>query len=400
MNVGVVYHGRFPWNRGIGQLCELIRSIGHSAFVIAPPGDAAVPSDEIPVASIPPGATPHGRVPPGASSPLNPQWRRWIETYVRELDIGALVVRETVLAHWAIGAARRVGIPVYLDMRENLAAMYAAGRAKNPLLRPFRSRRFVRWFESRQIPRFDHVFTVSPELEEWVVSCYSLDAGRVSVLANYPDDTFLNLAARALETRARSDRPRILVYAGYIRESRGIQDVIAALPIVARGFPDIRFRIIGTGDYSEELKSIAHRLGVADLVEFRAMLPPGDVPGALAECHVGVSCYHLTEQAHQTVPGKLFEYMAVGLPILSSGRRSVKRITGNVDCGLVYESSEPQSIASLIGSLLSNPREASEMGERGRRAVLEYYNWKRNVQALAAVLGRGSAGNPGGGKDG
>lgn len=388
MRIGIVYHGAFPWNRGIGQLCELLIALGHEPVVMAPPGKPAGELTRgIALAPVPPTGEAAGLL---GTSPANPRWRRWIEHYAREHGLGALFVRETNLSKWALAAARRLGVPVYLDMRENLAAMYAAGRARNPLLRVLRSRAFVGRFEARHVPRYDHVFTVSPELGEWATRQYALDPARVSVLANYPSDGFLELAEHAVATTTRPTGPPVLVYAGYVRRSRGIQDVLAALPLVLPRFPDVMVRVIGSGDYTETLKAAAREAGLERHVEFVDMLPPEALPAALAACHVGLSSYHLNEQTHQTVPGKLFEYMALGVPVLSSRRASVVRIVEETGCGVTYASPAPADVAAAIETLLAWPDELHAMGERGRRAVRDRYNGRRNLDTLAVVLGRGS----------
>ena len=116
------------------------------------------------------------------------------------------------------------------------------------------------------------------------------------------------------------------------------------------------------------------------------MLPPELVADALAECHIGVCSYLLNEQTHQTLPGKLFEYMAVGLPILTSARKPVVRIVKDEQCGIIYDSREPKEIAQKIIKLVDNKNLMRKMGERSKTAISRRYNQQANMDVLKHVL--------------
>jgi glycosyltransferase involved in cell wall biosynthesis len=323
------------------------------------------------------------------SSPLNPRWSDWIIEYARQHRFNALFQRETVLSLWVRGAGKKLNIPVFLDMRENLAAMYSVGRAKNPFLGMMRHKRFIHCYESYMVPKFDHVFTVSDELGQWARRTYHLNPQKMSNLGNYPSKTFLKQAENALiaDRKRSEDDPFRLVHAGYVRENRGLQDVAKALKIlIQRDKINVVLRVIGEGDFVNPLKGIAKHLGIAQKVEFIPMLPPDKVAGAMAECDIGLCCYLLSEQTQQTIPGKLFEYMAVGLPVLSSGRKPVVRIVERERCGLAYHSRDPESIASAILSLYKDQTATREMGMRGREAILKTYNYSANLNVVGQVL--------------
>jgi glycosyltransferase involved in cell wall biosynthesis len=60
------------------------------------------------------------------------------------------------------------------------------------------------------------------------------------------------------------------------------------------------------------------------------------------------------------------------------------------ECGICVNPLDPQDIANAINYLISHPEEAKRMGENGRRAVLEKYNWsieeKKLIQFYEEVL--------------
>jgi glycosyltransferase involved in cell wall biosynthesis len=75
------------------------------------------------------------------------------------------------------------------------------------------------------------------------------------------------------------------------------------------------------------------------------------------------------------LPVKMFEYMAAGIPVIASDFPLWREIVLGNQCGLCVDPMDPTAIAKAIDFLVIHPAEARQMGENGRRAVLERYNW-------------------------
>ena len=67
--------------------------------------------------------------------------------------------------------------------------------------------------------------------------------------------------------------------------------------------------------------------------------------------------------------------MAAGLPLIASDFPLWRQIVDRVGCGLLVDPLDPAAIADAIQWVLDNPEEAQAMGERGRLAIQERYNW-------------------------
>ena len=394
MRIGIAYYGPYPQNRGIDQLAQALGRIGHEPEILArKPDDAARVNEyrKIPLIQVPrSGDDPFTSAP----FPVNPYWINLIEEEARERQWEALFARETVLAYPALRAARRLGIPAYLDMRENLGAMYAHGPSRSLTDRLIRNRLLISSYESLTVPHFDGVFAVSEELKNWVVAAYKIDDRDVSVLGNYPSAQFLEEArqARKQVDKNHSDAVQI-VHAGYVHESKGLQDIVRALAVLKkRKVRSLMFRVIGggnnAGSYVESLKDLVANLGLEQVVKFEPYPESKKLAKKLAVCDVGVCSYLLNEFTHQTLPGKLFEYMALGLPILSSARRPVVRVLKGIGCGVVYHTRDPEEIADALQPLVEDPDLRREKGSLGIRAVRESYNEDTNVEVLRREIGR------------
>jgi glycosyltransferase involved in cell wall biosynthesis len=84
-------------------------------------------------------------------------------------------------------------------------------------------------------------------------------------------------------------------------------------------------------------------------------------------------------------PVKLFEYMSAGLPVIVSDFPLWRRIIEEVDCGLLVDPQDPDAIAGAMKWILEHPQKAREMGEKGKRAVEEIYNWESESKKLIAM---------------
>ncbi|MFP4454135.1 MAG: glycosyltransferase family 4 protein, partial [Desulfobacterales bacterium] len=297
--------------------------------------------------------------------------------------------RETPLSLPTLIASKGLQIPVYLDMRENLPATYAQPPAHKYFWRMFRLDFLSKLYERSMLPYFNHIFTSTKELGENIQKQYGIKPIQQSVLENYPSRVFISQAQQALSKKniACTEHVR-LVFAGGIGENRGVQDIINALKLIEEKKDDckISFDIIGEGPYIDSLKRLVRELELFHSVKFIPLLPPSKVAEALANYDIGVCSYFLNQQTHHTLPGKLFEYMAVGLPVLSSARRPVVRIIEKYNCGLIYHNRDPEEIASKILYLAKNKELRERMGQRGREAIINHLNWEENLKTLQNVL--------------
>ena len=84
-------------------------------------------------------------------------------------------------------------------------------------------------------------------------------------------------------------------------------------------------------------------------------------------------------------PNKMFEYMSSGLPVIASNFPLWKKIIEGNKCGLCVDPLDPAAIAKAIDYIVSHPDEARAMGENGKRAVYEKYNWGVESEKLISL---------------
>jgi len=71
--------------------------------------------------------------------------------------------------------------------------------------------------------------------------------------------------------------------------------------------------------------------------------------------------------------------------VLASDFPVYRKFVESAGCGFLVDPTDPASIAEKILWLIRNPQQAKQMGENGRRAVVDRYNWEREARSLVAT---------------
>lgn len=72
---------------------------------------------------------------------------------------------------------------------------------------------------------------------------------------------------------------------------------------------------------------------------------------------------------------RFFEAMAAGIPVITSNFPNWRETVRRIGCGITVNPEDPPAIAEAITYVLTHPAESAEMGERGRQAIVNEFNW-------------------------
>lgn len=201
------------------------------------------------------------------------------------------------------------------------------------------------------------------------------------VIHNYPDLKMLPIFVSGSSQRDE----RVLVYAGGISRLRGAVEMVRALEYLNRDRKwNVRIDLIGRFD-PPELEQELQAMPGYRWIRYLGWLQPSEVYKYLQKADIGLVCLHPEPRYIEALPVKLFEYMAAGLPVVASNFPLWREIVEGNRCGICVDPLNPLEIAEAIEYLLSHPEEAKRMGENGRRAVEEKYNWEKEAEKLVTL---------------
>jgi len=182
------------------------------------------------------------------------------------------------------------------------------------------------------------------------------------------------------ENRDKNKEMFNLIYVGGLTEIRGISQIIKALEFIDS---NRKFKLILCGrfyptDYEKEVRGLKG----FEKVEYLGWKDPHDIPELLIRADVGIICFLPEPNYIKAMPIKLFEYMAMGLPVMASNFPLWKEIVEGNKCGICVDPLDLKDIADTIKYFLKHPEERKKMGNNGRRAVLQKYNWEKESEKI------------------
>ena len=147
-----------------------------------------------------------------------------------------------------------------------------------------------------------------------------------------------------------------LIYHGTIAERFGLHNVISAMPILLKDVPDSILNIYGRyeGSYLIKLKNLVSDLNLSENVNLNGRINREQLPDLINNHDIGIVPYLQTDYMNLSLPTKAFEYIAAGLPLVSTKLKDLYE-TFDDNCIKYIDESDPKQIAGAISFICSNP---------------------------------------------
>lgn len=264
---------------------------------------------------------------------------------------------------------KRLGKKVIFDAHEDVPKQLLAKHYLDKVTSFCLSKAFA-VYESRACRIFDGIVAATPSICEKFAR---INPNTVNI-SNFPLLDELNKLASPKEKAAE------ICYIGCVSAIRGIRELVAAMGLTQSG---ARLNLCGEfedGRLEQELKKMDNW----KRVHAWGWLGRPEIANVMARSVAGMMVLHPTANHFSAQPNKMFEYMSAGLPVVASDFPLWREIVIGNNCGLIVDPFKPAQIAAAIDELIFNPERASRMGQNGRKAVVEKYNWRIEERKLFA----------------
>lgn len=311
---------------------------------------------------------------------LNPKFMRAAMEATRDERPAFVYGVDLSLLRTASRVARRAGAPLLYDSHE-----YFYSCAEHNWMTRWRrtwDRVVCSLLERRYFRQADIVVSVS----QGIVDAFKerMPWGNYMCIRNLPaprknvgrQDIIVKKLGLPAETK-------VALYIGYITGGRGTAQTIMA----ARHLPDdIVVAFLGGGRLLEEKRALARELNLTHKVFFLGHVPQTRIPDFAESATCGLCLIQKTCLSYYySLPNKLFQYMAAGLPIVCSDFPDMRRVVEGWGLGVAVDPADPEAIAEGIQRICHDQQAYESMRANCIRAMTEELNWEAEKKKLLLV---------------
>lgn len=267
----------------------------------------------------------------------------------------------------------------------------------NPIWKKFFSSNFkyhiVKYIENYNLKHADLIVVVSEPLRDDLVSL-GIPKKKILFIPNGVDPDKFNPEDVDQEKREKLkkdlgiDENKLIVgFVGTFGPWHGIPQLTQAIDRILNSklFSNIHFLLIGDGDLKRESEN---QIGQYKEVTFIGEVSYSDIQHYLAVCDILVSphCPQVDGREFFGSPTKLFEYMAMGKPIIASRLGQIGNVLEHKKTAYLVEPGNVENLAEAMNTLIMDPGLCNVLGQNARAEVLSKYTWEKQVRKIIEKL--------------
>ncbi len=187
------------------------------------------------------------------------------------------------------------------------------------------------------------------------------------------------------------DDDLMILFLGRLVLVKGVDKLIGAMRHVLHKIPNAKLVIVGLGEMRDYLEKMVQNLNLQDVVKFRfEFIPEEERIAHYAACDMAVF-----PSIYEPFGIVALEAMSMEKPVVVgasgvSGMREIVIPAGQDQCGFHVNPNDPPDIAWGIINALQDPQKKIQLGQNGRKRVLQEFTWdiiaKRTVQVYTELL--------------
>jgi glycosyltransferase involved in cell wall biosynthesis len=240
--------------------------------------------------------------------------------------------------------------------------------------------RALRSIEAWAMRNADLVLTVNDRYAERIARLRGTSSG-VEVILNSLDEGLLPDGVGSPDGELR------IVTHGTLNRHYGVEDLVSAFADVQPDVPEARLEIYGDGDAASSIRDRIDELGLQAVVSFDpGLLPQDTVLRIVSGASIGVITNRGFARNHAALPVKLLEYVAMGIPVVTSDLRAIRDYFGPDEL-VFFPPGDCAALAAALREVCRDPERASARAVRAR-ARYEAYRWETQAARYLRLLDR------------
>lgn len=234
--------------------------------------------------------------------------------------------------------------------------------------------------------RCDVLVCVSDSLRDWLVD-HGVRGDHTHVMPNGVDVDRFDPSLVDAPVSLTDDL--VVGFVGTLLAWQGLDLLLEAVARARRAGTPVRAVIVGDGPELVNLRRLAALRSIGDAVEFAGRVPAAEVPRQIARFDLGVSAHVPLLDGHMYhSPLKLYEYLAMGVPLLAASHPEAARLVAGTGTGFLFPPGDVDALAETLGIAAAQTAALRAAGPALRRYAVEHHSWDRRVADLLTELDR------------
>jgi glycosyltransferase involved in cell wall biosynthesis len=175
---------------------------------------------------------------------------------------------------------------------------------------------------------------------------------------------------------------KIIGFVGSFYPWHGIDFLIDTYKELLPEYNGVSLMLLGDGQMAEQLKKQVQAEGLGKKVIFTGKIPHDTLPAYLSIFDIGI----MPDSNDYGSPMKIFEYMAMGKPIVAPLLKPIAEVIENGREGILFKQRNKPELKKALLQLLNNTELCKKMGEAGRAKVLSHHTWDLNAKRIIEYM--------------
>ena len=248
----------------------------------------------------------------------------------------------------------------------------------------------VRGLEKLALSLADYLLCVSHAEKERLLREGMPDC-KVSVIYNCPALTEFeqpNSIADVRKSFGIRSSSRIILFEGRLGKDRGLDVLLRAFTYIHHEVPDTKLLIVGDGPERGTLEQLAHDLSIASDVVFTGWRSLSELPSFIRGSNVCVIPSKSTPKTEITPHNKLFDYMALGKPIVASRLGEISRVVQDGTSAILVRPGDDLELSKALLAVLQDENLSRNLGLSAYELFRGKFNWDEQSKILLSVYSR------------
>ncbi|NPA72527.1 MAG: glycosyltransferase family 4 protein [Gammaproteobacteria bacterium] len=234
----------------------------------------------------------------------------------------------------------------------------------------------------------DVIISVTDELKSLLIR-HGINPQKILVVPNGVDIEYFNPERFQSEVQhllSQHRRP-IIGFVGTLVTWQGLDLLIQAIADLRSEGLDYNLVVVGDGPMRAYWEQLARELGIYDRIKFLGRVPGDKVPSYIAGFDLTFSGQVILssgEMYHS--PLKLYEYMAMGKPVVASAFTDAKRLVREGKTGYLFEPGNLEDLKRVLRQAYAEQEAWPEMGKKARAEVVAKHSWEARVREMVPKI--------------